>query len=106
MRFPIRNAQEKIMSRKLVELSRICAASVAICFFASGAALGQKVDPCGYGCPKAGCNCPGGGGGPIKNVASKAKAEKATGTDKQTGGAAKLKAKAKKEKAEQDKAPK
>ncbi|HEX5211317.1 MAG TPA: hypothetical protein VFW22_06240 [Pseudolabrys sp.] len=28
-------------------------------------AQAQTVDPCSYGCPKDGCNCPKSGGGPV-----------------------------------------
>jgi len=77
------------MSSKLGKLSRFVGGSLLLILFAGVLPVSaQVVDPCRYGCPKDGCNCPGGGGGPIGNAppaGSESKSEKAVAADKTAG---------------------
>ena len=54
-------------------MAYLLACSLLFCLFLSNSGLAQVVDPCGYGCPKEGCDCPGSGGGPIKSSLSPVK---------------------------------
>lgn len=43
----------------------LCALSLAVAFLPIAKPKAQTVDPCSYGCPKQGCDCPDKEGKPV-----------------------------------------
>jgi TPR repeat protein len=66
------------LSYSFLKVARVFGCFLLFCFLSSNFALAQVVDPCGYGCPKEGCGCPGSGGGPIKSSLAQKKSAQET----------------------------